>query len=143
MKLTWEQFIVDIGEVAEKVRLDNFTPDIILAIARGGWIPTRFLSDCLNVKNIASIGIKYIDVDRTKLTTYSLPQIPDNLKRILIVEDILESGKSLEWAMKYYKDKGFDIKTASCYITACTSFLPNYYLCKIDMNTKFPWEECV
>ena len=141
MKLTWKQFVVDVHKVAEKIKFDQFTPDVIIAIARGGWVPARLLSDDLSVKNIASIGLKYKNAKRTELVAYSLPQIPDGAKDILLVEDMLESGKSLKWAYEHYKSEGYNVKTVSCYITEFTSFLPNYYLGKNDIDTKFPWEE--
>lgn len=111
-----------------------------MAVARGGWIPTRLLSTHLAVKNIVSIGIKYADATRTKLTTYSLPQVPDGVKNILLVEDMLESGNSLKWASEFYKENGYSVKTVACYVTPKTSFIVDYFLRKVPLDTKFPWE---
>lgn len=138
--MKWDDFITDTKVLANQVKQDHFEPEILIAVARGGWFPTRFLSDLLSVKNIASIGVKYIDDERTKLYAYSNPTIPDNVNNILIIEDMLESGKSIKWAQNFYIEQGFNVKIASVYITDKTPFYPDYYCNKIDIKTKFPWE---
>ena len=69
------------------------------------------MSDLLHTKSIGSIGIKYEDETRTKLITYSKPSIPQECKKILLVEDMLESGKSIKWAYEYYSKQGYEVKT--------------------------------
>lgn len=138
--MEWGEFVTDTKMLANQIKEDNFEPEILIAVARGGWFPTRFLSDYLKVKNIASIGIKYIDDERTQLYAYSHPSIPDNINKVLIIEDMLESGKSIKWAQKYYEELGYNVKIASIYITDKTPFSPDYFCKKIDISTRFPWE---
>ncbi len=140
MRITWDKYDEQIEKLANLVYQDDFKPDIIIAIARGGWIPTRYLSDLLCVKNIASIGIKYQDSSRTNLVTYSTPSVPEDCKKILLVEDMLESGKSMKWANEYYSKLGYEMKTASLFITKETTCMPDYYVDTVDKNLKFPWE---
>ena len=74
-KITWEEYTKLIEYLGKMINESSFKPDIIIAIARGGWIPTRFLSDILQVKDLGSIGIKYKDSSRTDLITYSKPSM--------------------------------------------------------------------
>lgn len=139
--MDWDRFIKDTKQLSNKIIKSNFKPDIIIAVARGGWIPTRLLSDFLKVKDIASIGIKYIDKERTQLDVYSKPKLSENVKSILIVEDMLESGKSIDWVRAFYINLGYEVKLASVYITEKTKIDIDYYSQKVDLKTKFPWEE--
>ena len=139
--MEWTAFINDTKSLARKIKEDYFAPDMLIAVARGGWIPTRLLSDYLDVKNIASIGVKYLDDERTKLFIYSHPTLPSITHNILIIEDMLESGSSIKWVQAYYDEIGYTTRTASVYITNKTSFFPDYYYKKLHINTKFPWEE--
>ena len=137
--MTWNEFIEYVQSVGNRINESGFKPDIIIAIARGGWIPARFLSDSLHVKNMGSIGIKYEDVSRTNLITYSTPSLPQNCKKILLVEDMLESGNSIKWANEYYTNLGYEVMTACLFIIDETKFIPDFYLAVTDKQ-KFPWE---
>ena len=139
--MEWEEFNENINKLGKLINNDGFKPDIIIALARGGWIPTIYLSDLLHTKNIGSMGIKYEDDTRTKLITYSKPSIPQECKKILLVEDMLESGKSIKWAYEYYCNIGYDVKTACLFIMKKTEFIPDFYIKTIDEKIRFPWEE--
>lgn len=139
--MEWKDFNESIKELGNLINNNGYKPDIIIALARGGWVPTRYLSDLLHTKNIGSIGIKYEDETRTKLITYSKPSIPIECKKILLVEDMLESGKSIKWAYEYYSNQGYDVKTACLFIMKNTEFISDFYIKTIDEKIRFPWEE--
>ena len=44
-ELTYDQLEQKTEELYHKIEKDNFIPDTILAIARGGWFPARILSE--------------------------------------------------------------------------------------------------
>ena len=56
---TWNSIYSILIELAEKVRADSFNPDILVGISRGGWLPTRVLSDLLENPCIASVGAAF------------------------------------------------------------------------------------
>jgi len=134
----------DIKEQAQELALmimkSGFQPDYIVGVARGGWIPARLLSDTLNVKRLLSVGIKYSDDMREMLEIYAVPDPFPRNKNILLVEDCLESGKSLDQAAHLFLDKNPDTRTASFFITEGTSYFPNYYVKKLHSAPLFPWE---
>ena len=140
--LSWDQFVTDIQELASDIRDDSsFTPDFLLGIARGGWIPTYYLSTILSVKNIASIGIKYTDKDRTVREIYSLPDALPKNARVLLIEDILESGRSMEEAAHILEEKGVEVYTAALYIAKNALYVPDFYVRRFDLTPIMPWEE--
>ena len=139
--MKWDEFNENITKLGQIINNNGFKPDIIIAIARGGWIPTRYLSDLLHTKNLGSLGLKYEDNERTKLITYSKPTIPEDCKKILLVEDMLESGKSIKWAYDYYSKQGYEVKTTCLFIMKKSEFIPDFYIKTIDEKIKFPWEK--
>ena len=46
---TWEQQIADTNLICEKIEADNFNPDVIVGISRGGLIPGVMISHKLNI----------------------------------------------------------------------------------------------
>ncbi|MGD9650176.1 MAG: phosphoribosyltransferase [Dongiaceae bacterium] len=139
--LTWDDYLGALRQLAEKITAQNFHPDMLVAVARGGWIPTRFLSDLLKVKKIASIGMAYQDASRQKLITYSFPDPIQAGQRILLIEDCLESGKSLIAASDQLRAEGAKLKTAALYYTSHSHIVPDFSLGSVLAVPKFPWEQ--
>ena len=49
LSYTWEQQFKDTEVVCSKIEKDNFNPDVIVGISRGGLIPGVMMSHKLNV----------------------------------------------------------------------------------------------
>jgi uncharacterized protein len=139
-KITWLEFETLIKDLSGKILVDKFNPTILIALARGGWVPTRFLSNSLKIKQLASIGLTYSDETRTNLVSYSFPEPIGSIDKILLIEDRLETGRSLVEAKKIFELKGAEVKTACLYIRSDSIIRPDYFLDSIDENIIFPWE---
>ncbi|OGG57937.1 hypothetical protein A2853_03360 [Candidatus Kaiserbacteria bacterium RIFCSPHIGHO2_01_FULL_55_17] len=132
--MTWEELQNEIKNLAMKI---NYTPDIVVGIIRGGLIPARLLSNELNVKNMHCLTVKKVGADR-KVMTDILEDVSG--KKILLVEDMLETGKSLQVAQAYLEAKGAEVKTACLYTMPISDVKPDYSLKEISEIIKFPWE---
>ena len=139
-ELSWKQFATDVAALASKILVSDFDPQMIVAVARGGWIPTRYLSSLLNVKEITSIGLRYVDQERRSLENYSFPQPIATGMNILLVEDMLESAKSLAKAKELFEAKGARVKTAALYFSSHAVIIPDFSLGERKNAIKFPWE---
>jgi uncharacterized protein len=138
--MQWPEFYSDLEKLAASIRAAQFVPDMIVAVARGGWIPTRFLSDLLGVNRIASIGLAYTNAARSQLVAYSLPEPIEPKQKLLLVEDCLESGRSLLEAKSILTARGAEIRTAALYTTAKTAFTPDFAVRRYDSPPPMPWE---
>jgi hypoxanthine phosphoribosyltransferase len=138
--MQWPEFHSDLEKLAASIRAAQFMPDMVVAVARGGWIPTRFLSDLLGVKRIASIGLAYADAARSQLVAYSLPEPIEPKQKILLVEDCLESGRTLLEAKNILTARGAEIRTAALYTIANTGFNPDFAVRRYDSPPPMPWE---
>ena len=132
--MTWQDFINEVKVLSAQI---NYSPDIIIGIVRGGIIPARLLSNNLKVKEIYCITVKKIGKER-KVMSDVLEELKG--KNILLVEDMLETGKSLIIAKEYLEKKGAAVKTACLYAMPNSEIKPDYYLKEIKEVIKFPWE---
>ena len=132
--MDWPTIENELKELSKKIT----TPQIIIGITRGGIIPARCLSSILGVKSMHCIGVAKIGEERKVIT-----EILEDLKgkNILLVEDMLESGKSIIVAKKYLESKGAKVKTACLYIMPQSEIIPDYYLKKVKEVQNFPWEK--
>jgi hypoxanthine phosphoribosyltransferase len=141
---TWNQIHNLLINQSKKILSDNFVPDIIIAITRGGWVPARLLSDLLEVQNVSTIRIEfYLDIAKTRkkpVLTQKL-QIPVSGKKILLVDDVADTGESLQLAKNHIlQQNDVELKIATIYKKIQSKIEPDYY----EKTTKnwiiFPWE---
>jgi uncharacterized protein len=137
--LSWKEFNAEISALASKIITSQFHPDMIVAVARGGWIPGRYLSSLLGVKELASIGLRYEDQARTEPRVYAFPEPIVPGMRILLVEDMLESAKSVAKAKALLEQRGAIVKTAAIYVGSKAVLVPDFSLAA-KMSIRFPWE---
>ena len=132
--MDWQAFHLEIKELSDRI---DYHPDTIIGITRGGIVPARILSSSLEIKSMYCLTVRKEGEERRVVT-----EVLDNLvgKNVLLVEDMLESGRSLIVAKEYFESKGAIVKTACLYIMPCSEIEPNYYLRKVQNTKKFPWE---
>ena len=141
---SWNQIHKMLINQKEKIRSENFTPDTIIAITRGGWIPARILSDLLEVYDLTTIRVEfYLGLSKTRkkpiLTQKLSKQIAS--KKILLVDDIADSGKSLQIAKNHILQKDPKVvKIATLYKKPQSKVEPNYYEKIAKHWIIFPWD---
>lgn len=142
--LTWEDVQALAEKTADKIKEDNFTPDIMIAISRGGFDPARIISDQLNIRKLASLQIIYYSSVNEKMKE---PQVlfPLNAQikglKVLVVDDVSDSGHSLMAVKKYTEDKGAAVvKVATLHHKPWSEYKPDYYAEMVDKWILYPWE---
>jgi hypothetical protein len=131
--MNWEELQEHIKKLCGKI---DFSPDIISAVARGGIIPAVLIAERLGIKDMYALTVKKQEGKRRVIT-----KIAEELtgKKILLVEDALESGKSMRAVKKYLEGKGAIVKTAALCIKGNSVIRPDYVLEPIQ-DIRFPWE---
>lgn len=118
--------------------------DRIVTLAKGGWPMTRSLVDFLQVNQVASIGVKFYKGIKEKLAQPEVYQdIPVSVKgeRVLLFDDVADSGTSLEFVKQYLKDAGVkEIITATLFYKPHSVIKPDFYGSETTAWIIFPYD---
>ena len=141
---SWSQIYEMLLELSDKIRGNGFEPDIIVGISRGGWLPARVLSDLLDNPHIASVGAEfYVGVAEASCEPKLTQPISVSVsgKKILIVDDTVDSGKSAELVRAHLYRKGVkEAKILTLYYKPWSIVKPDYYGKETTDWIVFPWE---
>ena len=128
---TWDECGQICFKLAKQILIENPPIDRVVALAKGGWTWAKAMSDYLGVKNIASIQYEfYKQIAETTVSPILKQPLPVSIQgeRILIFDDIADSGKTLEKAVEYLAKSGADvILTSTLFTKPVSNFTPNYY----------------
>jgi hypoxanthine phosphoribosyltransferase len=142
--VSWDQAYQMTFYLFEKMVEKEYFPEIIVGIARGGWIPARLLADFYGNRRTANIKIEFYDNNNRATDVPIITQeISDNVegKVVLIVDDVADSGKSLEAAIEHIKlKKPKEIKSATLYYKKHSIIRPNYFIQETQLWVVYPWE---
>jgi len=92
---SYDEFAVDAKKMAKQIK-DEFDPEVILAVARGGLTLGHSLAVALENRNLFTLNSIHYE-DTNKLDTIQIFNVPDLSKytKILLVDDIIDSGESM------------------------------------------------
>jgi len=141
---TWEKIYKLLLNLANKIRKANFKPDVIVGISRGGWPPARIMSDLLENPEIANVKAEfYLGVAKTKGEPVITQPVSVSVlgKRILVVDDVADTGKSLRLVRSHLRTQGATaVKIATIYYKPWSVVTPDWYERKTSHWVIFPWE---
>ena len=135
----WTQIEELIEELQSKIVKSNWTPDLLIGIARGGTIITDMLSRKLNVPyQISTVQLRDGDIKEV----INCWELQEKYKRILIIDEINDSGATFKWIMDNWIIPNDDIKTCSLFEQVKSNFKTDYIGEIIDDEVwrVFPWE---
>lgn len=142
--LTWEKFGHACRELAQQVADSGFRPEVMIAVARGGLLPGGALSYALGVKLSDAINVEfYTDVHETLPDPVLLAPMLDteNIRgrRLLVVDDVVDSGRTLELVLDLLREVGAEARSAVLYAKPTTICEPDYVWKNTDLWIAFPW----
>ncbi len=141
---SWNDIYEMCLDLSDKIRRSGFKPEVIVGIARGGWIPARILSDLLGNPYTANIKIEfYVSIKETSETPVITQPLSTSVdrKRTLVVDDVADTGKSLRIARLHVLKQGArEVKTSTLYYKPWSVIKPDYYVEETSAWIIFPWE---
>ena len=84
-----------IGDISMKMHRDNWKPDYIVGLTRGGLIPAVYLSHYLDVP-METLKVSFRDSTSESESNLWMAEDAFNGKNILIVDDINDTGATLD-----------------------------------------------
>jgi len=142
--MSWELFQTLARETAGKIIDSGYAPDFMVGIARGGWVLSRVLCDFLGIKDLVSLKVEHWGVTATPDGKAQL-KYPFDVdltgRRVLVVDDITDTGESMMIAMDYVRTKNpAEVRTAALRHIIGSKFTPDYYGDEITWRwVVFPW----
>lgn len=142
--LSWQLFYNLSKKVAGKIIDSNYRADIMVGLARGGWVLSRVLCDFLEIKDLVSLKVEHWGVTATPDGNAKIKypfKIDLSGKKVIVVDDITDTGQSMKVATDYIRTLNPDeLKTATLMHIEGSDFTPDYYGDKVPWKWYiFPW----
>jgi hypoxanthine phosphoribosyltransferase len=143
--LTWDLFGTATRELAQAIAND-YVPDMVLAIARGGLLLGGAMGYALAVKNVYTMNVEfYTGIDERLEVPRILPPAPDFVDlggaRILIVDDVADTGYTLQSVQEFCSGKVGEVRTAVLYEKPRSLVKCDYVWRATDRWINFPWSD--
>lgn len=142
--ISWEHFYQLTLELVEKVLKSGYMPEAIIGVSRGGLVPLRIFSDEFEELEIGIIRVAfYEDVKKTGRKPRILQDVNVDVsgKRVLVVDDVADTGRSLEVVRRRLENKGArEVRIATVYYKPWSTLKPDYYVKKTEKWIIFPHE---
>lgn len=140
-KYSWNYINKACANLAEQVADREY--DMYIALSRGGLVPASILANLNNIGQVQSIGVKSYDSrNQGELYIYQHP-IRFEGKRILVIDDLSDNGRTLNHIHRYLLNNGAGHVTSACiFAKRETNHIPMFvykYIPK-DQWVVFPWE---
>jgi hypoxanthine phosphoribosyltransferase len=143
-RLSWDQFGEATRTIARAVVADGFRPEVVVAIARGGLLPAGAIAYGLGAKNCGAINVEFYTGVGTMLDAPEV--LPPELdmtyldgRRVLLVDDVADSGRTLDLAVRLLVARGAEVRSATIYTKPSTILEPDYSWRSTSLWIDFPW----
>lgn len=141
--LTWDDFGRAARDLAQEI-VDDYAPDMILSIARGGLLIGGALGYALGIKNTYTMNVEfYTGVDERLEVPRILPPAPDFVDladaRILVADDVADTGHTLRSVEEFVAGKVGEVRTAVLFEKPHSIVRCDYVWKRTDRWINFPW----
>lgn len=143
---SWDDIDALTRQLAEQLRGRPW--DAIMAITRGGMIPGCLISEALDIRNVMTAAVMFYTAIETTMDEPRFLQFPSDPllvgKRVLIVDDVWDSGKTAMAVRHRVREAGGLPSVAVIHYKPRASRYPNdapdFFAYETDAWIVYPWE---
>ena len=142
----WEYIYGLCRGVSDQVKAVDFEPDVVVALARGGWFAGRCICDFLGLDDLTSLKMEHYVGTAEKSgepeIRYPMPEGSVAGKDVLVIDDIADTGGSIERAHEYVTDRDAGtVRTATLQLLGTSEFQPDFVGERLEEWTwiVYPW----
>ncbi len=145
--VSWEEIVEWTRLLAKKIKESGYKPDVVIAVARGGYVPARLLCDFLGVENLVSIQSQHW-TEAAKKAEKAIIKFQYKIDltgyKAILVDDIVDTGESVKLAKEFIEKewKPDELRTAAMqWISPVAKIKPDYYAIEVKewIWFQYPW----
>jgi uncharacterized protein len=140
--ISWTEYGNLADALAERIRSQPESYDLVVGIARGGIPVAMVVSDHLDVK-LDIINVKSYEGIEERVAPRILSTLTEAVKekRVLLVDDLVDQGDTMATVSDFLgRQNPAILKTAVLFKKPWTKMEPDYFLEVVDKWIVFPWE---
>jgi uncharacterized protein len=150
--LSWDDIDTLSAQLADTVQASGQQYDALLVLQRGGAFTAMVLAyrlgfEAVRVLSASITNYQAASTARTDAATVGQLPSPEAVagKRILIVDEVCDTGTTLQHMTQYLQDAGAsDVHTAVVHYKPSrseTNIIPTYHIAQTDAWIVYPWEK--
>nr|WP_321267687.1 phosphoribosyltransferase family protein [uncultured Sulfurimonas sp.] len=137
----YEDFRIDTKKLLLNVK--EFKPQVIVGIARGGLTLSHAIAEGLDIREVQTIRTELYDktTKRQNISIFGDCNF-ENISRVLVVDDIADSGDTLKAVMSHFASKHPNIEfcSATLFYKKSSVYEPTFWINEADDWIDFFWE---
>ncbi len=138
---SYENFKKDTNSLIKNV--EEFKPEAIVGVARGGLTLAHAMAEGLNIREVQTLRTELYDktCKRDELSIFGRCDFKD-IGRVLVVDDIADSGDTLKAIMSHLQSsfKDIEFQSATLYYKETSCYKPHFWINKATEWIDFFWE---
>jgi len=148
--VSWNDVQRQVQELVRQMWQDRWVPDYVIGITRGGLVPANLISQYLD-QPMHTLKVSLRDGNQDCESNLWMQEDAINLKNMLVVDDINDSGATLNWIREDWdigERWGENVRVAVLYDNESSASIhtPDYAAENINKAADpcwivFPWEE--
>jgi hypoxanthine phosphoribosyltransferase len=130
-------------ELARLVKESGYKPEVIVCVNRGGMVISRLLSDFLEIRDVRSIRVEHYSIVEKEKKARVVEPLANKLngEKVLLVDDVADTGESLRVAKDYLlKNGASEVRIATLHYKPWSSIKPEYFVKQTDRWIIYFWE---
>jgi xanthine phosphoribosyltransferase len=139
---SYDNFKNDTNKLIDLVKNSNF--DAIVAVARGGLTLSHVMAEGLDIRQVQSIRTELYDKTdkRDQISIFAKCDFK-SAKKVLVVDDIADSGDTLKAVMKYLENdfSDIDFSSATLFYKKTSIYKPDFWINETKEWIEFFWEK--
>jgi xanthine phosphoribosyltransferase len=138
----YEEFKKDTNALIRELK--DFEPEAIVGVARGGLTLSHALAEGMDLREVQTLRTELYDdsCKREELTLFDSCDFVGK-KRVVVVDDIADSGETLSIIMKHLEEKFQDVefKSATLFYKKSSVYEPHFWINEANAWIEFFWEK--